>query len=396
MQLHKIVSPALCLAIFFSTAASLVWADEKDEKLAAEQKAEEAKKAAETERKKKEAEIKSQIPYSFNDVADKIVIIECKAFDGSSFSGSGFVAKMGEKTYLFTNQHIILGSASISFRTVSGEALRPQGVELSSDRDIARLPLPDREGFEISEQPQRDELIAVFGNSEGGGVATELYGKITDVNPETIVVSAEFVSGNSGSPVLNDKQQVVGVASYVHFSEDEEGKETSKRYCFRLDGSKWAAVDWKKYNEEYGKEYRETEALIDSIFNIILSWGDDPYGYVPSDYKDYDLQKWAKDHNGMVNKITRLSEQGTATQKEVDKINKQISRNINESAMTLSAFCQRKSKQVSMKLERKDLTGFLRNEYENYVKLLKQACGTIEEYGRELAEEDFFHLIDAL
>ena len=395
MKLHNILRSALCLSIFLSTAVSPVRADEKDEKIAAEQKAEEAKKAAETERKKKEAEIKAQIPYSFNDVADKIVIIECKAFDGSSFSGSGFVAKMGEKTYLFTNQHVILGSASITFRTISGEALRPQGVELSIDRDIARLPLPDREGFEISEQPQRDELIAVFGNSEGGGVATELYGKVTDVKPETIAVSAEFVSGNSGSPVLNDKQQIVGVASYVHFSEDEEGEETTKRYCFRLDGSQWAAVNWKKYNEEYGKEYRETEALIDSIFAIILSWGDDPYGYVPSDYKDYDLQKWAKDHNGMVNKITRLSEQGSATQKEVDKINKQISRNINESAMTLSAFCERKSKHVSMKLESKDLTRFLRNEYENYVGALKRASETIEEYGQALSERDFFHLIDA-
>ncbi|MBN2703812.1 MAG: trypsin-like peptidase domain-containing protein [Pontiellaceae bacterium] len=393
MKPHNILRSALCLSIFLSPAFSPVRADEKDEKIAAQQKAEEAERAA--EKAKQQEEYKAEIPYSFNDVSDKIVIIECKAFDGGSFSGSGFVAKMGGKTYLFTNQHVILGAASISFKTISGEALRPKGVELSMSRDIARLPLADGEGFEISEQPDLHEPIAVFGNSEGGGVATELYGKVTDVNPETIVVSAEFVSGNSGSPVLNDKQQVVGVASYVHFSEDEEGEETTKRYCFRLDGSEWAAVNWKQYNEDYGREYRETEALIDSIFEIIIAWGDDPYGYVPSDYKDYDLQKWAKDHNGMVKKITRLSEQGSGTQKEVDKTNKQISRNINESAMTLSAFCVRKSKHVSMKLESKDLTGFLRNEYENYVGALKRASGTIEEYGKALSERDYFYLIDA-
>ncbi|RLA42372.1 MAG: hypothetical protein DRQ97_14085, partial [Gammaproteobacteria bacterium] len=181
--------------------------------LIAEEEEEEDKKTPEQEELEREEalgkrlaaeqEIKAQFEYSFNEISDKLVTVTCTSNRGRSF-GSGFVATLNGKTYLFTNQHVIIGADKISFKTAYGETLRPRGVELAASRDMARLLLADgTEGFEITSKMSIGSPIGVFGNSEGGSVATELYGKVTSVGSEVVDVSADIVSGNSGSPVLN-------------------------------------------------------------------------------------------------------------------------------------------------------------------------------------------------
>ena len=99
----------ICMLVLASTPlGSTAWADEEEDQQA------------------EEAEIKAQFSYTFDDVYDKLVIIECKGQHGE-WSGSGFVAAMDGKTYLFTNQHIVLGADTISFKTAKGEVLRPPG-----------------------------------------------------------------------------------------------------------------------------------------------------------------------------------------------------------------------------------------------------------------------------
>ena len=341
--------------------------------------------------------IRSTFPYTFNEVADRIVIINCTTFSGDRCSGSGFIANMDGKTYLITNQHVILGSPEIEFKTASGETLHPRGVELSATRDIARLLLDDHDGFKVSATPALGMPVAIFGNSEGGGVATELYGEVTGVTADLVEVSADFVSGNSGSPVLNMDREVIGIASYVTFvstdesDSDADGKEEVRRFCYRLTNVGWTPVNWKKYNEDYGRTYLETEAVVNSIFEVVMGWGDDPYGYVSNDYRDYDLKKWAKDHNSMVDKIVRLSDKGSATQKELDNINKQIRNGIGDSAEALAEFCGRKSRQMELKLSKRDLTGFLEEEFASYVDALAWASSAIEEFGEELSGLNYFH-----
>ncbi len=337
------------------------------------------------------------LSYSFDDVADKIVIIKCTTFSGQRCAGSGFIGKMDGKTYLFTNQHVVLGSPEIQFTTTTGEKLYPRGVELSVTRDIVRMPLDDRDGFAISQTPALGIPMAVFGNSEGGGVATALYGEVTGVTSDLVEVSADFVSGNSGSPVLNDKQEVIGIASYVRFvsldEKDEDGKQKTKarRFCYRLTDDRWVPVNWKKYNETYGQDYLETEAMVDSIFDVIYGWGDEPYGYVPRDYRDYDLKRWAKEHNSMVNKIMRLSKKGRATRHELNNINDQIKKDIGDSASALSEFCARKSKLVELKLQKDDMTDFIRKEFEGYVARLDWASNEITDFGQRLSNKNYFH-----
>ncbi|MBN2164341.1 MAG: trypsin-like peptidase domain-containing protein [Pontiellaceae bacterium] len=370
------------------------------EKVDIESALSEAKDKAEEALKENPDEVKDSFPYSLNEVSDKIVTIECKSNRNGRSAGSGFIGKMDGKTYVFTNQHVLLGADEISIFTINGDRILPSKIELSVRRDIARLELrPDdsHEGFEISSTPAMGIPLAVFGNSEGGGVATALYGKVKSVTSDLLEVTAEFVSGNSGSPVLNENQEVMGIASYVRFStpeatddEEKEPKRKARRFCYRLTNVDWMPVNWSRYNGEYGKEYRETEALVDSIFDVVYGWGDEPFGYVPSEHKDYDLQKWAKNHNNMVDRIKRLSDKGSATRKELNNINKQIQGDIGDSAEALAAFCDRKSRNVAMKLTKNNLTGFLHDEFEGYVESLQWATREINDFGEHLSEIEYF------
>ena len=305
--------------------------------------------------------------YTFDDIAKNLVLIECKSARGKS-AGSGFIAKMDGKTYLFTNQHVILGADSISFTTVKGEQLRPTGVELSQRRDIVRLPLPDREdALEIGTTFGMDMPLAVFGNSEGAGVATELRGKVTGVGAELLEVSAEFVSGNSGSPVLDKDRNVIGIASYVRVSQPSRMTENTRfenkvrRFCYRLDGVIWTPVNWKKYNEEHGKSYRETEALVESLISIHNGLFEDPFGTIPENTSDSELKKWSSEHNRMIKHGGN-----------------QLKRDLGNSTEELSTICERQMRRIKTTLGKNDLTEFLRDEYEGFSYVLERVVENLD------------------
>ena len=392
--LSFLLKQALCMVVLVSSSMlSTAWADEEDDQDAEDTaKQEQAREKREAE----EAEIKAQFPYTFDDVYDKLVIIDCKGTHGA-WSGSGFAARMDGKTYIFTNQHIVLGSDTISFKTAKGEVLRPLSIELSATRDIARLLIEDHDGLADSDHLSMGAPLAVFGNSEGGGVATELYGKVTGIGADLVEVSAEFVSGNSGSPVLNLDREVIGIASYVRYSTPSKMKEGTRfenkirRFCYRLTDVQWARVNWKKYNTEYGRTYRETEALVDSVLAVVNGWYDDPFGPVSEDHSDYDLRKWSKEHNHMVGRIVRLSDKGRASVNELNNTNRQIRSDIGDSAETLSEFCKRRARFVEFTTAKRDLTGFLRDEFESAVFRLEYASEAIDYFGIQLAKIDYFH-----
>ena len=312
-------------------------------------------------------------PYSFDDVSGNLVIITCQSPMGGS-SGSGFIARMDGKTYIFTNQHVIMGAQSIEFVTIKGEHLKPTAVELSARRDIARLLIDDREdALEISTEAGMGLPCAVYGNSEGAGVATELYGEITGVGADLLEVSAEFVAGNSGSPVLNEKKEVVGIASYVRFStpsrmtENTRFENQARRFCFRLSNARWAKVNWRKYNEDYGLPYREHEAAVTSLFEIIGGLFEEPFNAVSVSTSDSELRKWCGEYNRIV------SNRGS-----------QLRRDVGNSTEVLSAYCQRRARSMESMLEKRDLTGFLREEFEGFAYAYGYAVEAIDYYETKL------------
>ena len=340
-----------------------------------------------------EKEVKQQFEYSFNEVSDKIVTISCIDSLGRSM-GSGFIGTQEGKTYLFTNQHVILGADRITFRSSTGEKLRPCSVELSTSRDIARLLLDDdaSDGFRITKKLTKGTPVAIFGNSAGAGVTRELYGEVIDMDADSFEVSAEIISGNSGSPVLNLNREVLGIASYVHWFDDDTDGSRTRRYCYRLAGNHWKSVNWTRYNAKHGKEYIESKQFTDSIVELAVAWRNAPYSRMAAEnYSDRRLRNWASHYNGIIDNIMHLSDKGEATQRKLDLTNNQIKAEIRNRARLLALLCTTSADQMNKLSKQRDLTGFLREEYEWLSTRLNALALGIEYFGDDLSNRDFFH-----
>lgn len=373
----------ICIILLASSSLCLTAWTAEDEKT------EQESKDAREKRVEEEADIKQRFEYSFNDVSDNLVIIESRTSVGK-MAGSGFIARMNGKTYIFTNQHVILGADSIEFKTVTGKHLKPLGVELSHKRDIARLPIADQtDALVISDNLAMGIPLAVFGNSEGSGVATELYGKVNGVGADLVEVSAEFVSGNSGSPVLNLDKEVIGIASYVRYSEPSKMKEGTqfenkvRRFCYRLTDVKWLSVNWRRYNDKYGKPYLVTQNTFESLAGIIAGWYEEPLGRVTSgNYPDISLIGWSTTHNKMVDRVNDIIQKGHLTRTQQSKLRDEIYK----SAHNLANIAHRLAVEVEKQAGEKALSGFLREELEGYAYGLEYASQVLDYVGKEVAE----------
>jgi hypothetical protein len=277
-----------------------------------------------------------------------------------------------------------MGMDKISLKTADGVALHPRGVELSLTRDIARLRLADDvDALEIGGNMAIDSPVAVFGNSEGSGVSTELYGKVKSVSSELVEVSADFVSGNSGSPVLNQDRKVIAIASFVRTyksskdkkkksgkkDDDEEGESKVRRFCYRLTDVEWKPVNWKKYNAKYGELYNKSQQLVGSVFGIVIVWSNDPLAYVDAEnHPDSDVRKWAVSQKYLADHF-----------KKRNKSLKQMKKDLRDSAGTLSMVCSKRARQMHLLAGQKELTGFLKDQFSQF--------GYNLEYISELLEE---------
>lgn len=327
------------------------------------------------------------------DVQDNLIIIK-----HDQAVGSGFIAKMGDKYYIITNQHVILGANRITFHTVSGRQLSPRRVEVAATRDIARLELSDvQDGFEITGQADMYMPIAVFGNSQGAGVATELYGKVTGIGNDRIEIDAEFVTGNSGSPVITADGQVTGIASYVKYGSDDhtgtntEFKDKARRFAYRINGTRWQSVNWRDYNKHYGIPLRKNEALISSIFDIVQNWYRDPFTKITIEkHPVQDLCRWSTEHNHMVNRIIRTLDKGRASEYELGNTNKRIRKDLVDSAETLSEICTSNARKMRMLATQRNLNGYLKDQFLQLSYSLEEASETLEEFRDELASLNYF------
>lgn len=217
--------------------------------------------AAEEERKRKAAEDKK---YAEQDrrFIPSIVIIE-----GDESVGTGFICIFGGKKVVISNIHVLNGNKEVRLRLVSsGKEIRHTQIWVCPNRDVAVYELanpdigPALAIYDISsEKLNNDEKIVVFGNSDGGGVATTLRGKVQGLGPDEVEVQADFVSGNSGSPIIAyDYGKVIGMATYAT-KRDVKSWATEntrfaggnvRRFGVRLDNLSWddfVKVDFRQY-----------------------------------------------------------------------------------------------------------------------------------------------------
>jgi hypothetical protein len=171
--------------------------------------------------------------------------------------GSGFIAKIRGRTFLITNIHVLGAARSAIIQTLDGvEITLPSYGYVSRRRDIAIVPIEwAGPTLPMSQSLSFDEVgigqaVTVVGNSDGARVVGRLKGEIHGIGPDEVVVSAKFVPGNSGSPIVHDGLgRVIAIASHLKdfsaktkWSKDWVQADV-RRFGYRLDGEiEWAQV----------------------------------------------------------------------------------------------------------------------------------------------------------
>lgn len=206
-------------------------------------------------------------------VKDKLVVIQ-----SDRGSGSGFIIEEKGKNYLITNEHVVHGCERFVAKKFTGEVLKipfetpeppktksgkppknwsapPPRFAVARGRDLVRFEIPKTDSIPVAaSDPSIESTVHVFGNSDGGGVCTLLSGRVLAVGPDQIEVNAHFVSGNSGSPIVNDQGEVLGVATMVTWYEGRpqrlEGTRFGEKrwFGYRLANVEWEPMTWADYS----------------------------------------------------------------------------------------------------------------------------------------------------
>jgi len=202
---------------------------------------------------------------------------------GAEGAGSGFICSTGKGAMLFTNIHVIADLTNTTFTRMDGAPVIPGAAEVAAGRDIGRLelPRPPEHPLEViadfNNNVRIGDAVVVLGNSGGGGVVTKIDGKIAGIGPDRIEVSAEFIPGNSGSPIIHVKTgQVIGIATYLTRRYDEtSGKKSEapvvRRFGYRIDNvPAWEPVDWNEFRSD-AAQMKQISTLTGDIFDFLGS-----------------------------------------------------------------------------------------------------------------------------
>jgi len=163
---------------------------------------------------------------------------------------------MEKSKYLVTNEHVVRGGAPLTFQMLSGGIVKTGQMEIANDLDLVRfLITDDYPSLELSgNMPAINQVVHVYGDSDGAGVTTSLMGQILGVGPDRVEVSADFVKGNSGSPVVDGKGHVIGVATYATKQNDandwlKTGTRFNdvRRFALRPQAASWVPIESNRY-----------------------------------------------------------------------------------------------------------------------------------------------------
>lgn len=160
-------------------------------------------------------------------VAQSIVKLEAEACNRLQ-DGTGFFVR---EDLVLTNSHVVAGQRDTSVILSDGTRVEGQVVGFDPSRDLAaiKLPAPTRPALPIPvENPPKDLMGGIFGHPAGGelriapfrlervmtATGRDIYGeKRTKRQVEELV--AALVPGDSGSPVVDQKGNVIGISFAV-------------------------------------------------------------------------------------------------------------------------------------------------------------------------------------
>lgn len=178
---------------------------------------------------------------SFDKVIDSVLYIETYKNNNKSSEGTGFIYKIDSKfAYILTNEHVIIGDKI----KVKNNNIEKEATLLGKDKylDIAVLQIDKKKiknKLELKNiKTTIGEKVYVIGNPLGEdylGTITSgtLSGKDrlvkTEIDEETPVImgviqtDASINHGSSGSPLLNEKNEVIGMITMKLIDEEVEG-----------------------------------------------------------------------------------------------------------------------------------------------------------------------------
>lgn len=217
------------------------------------------------------------VPASLTSIMNNIAVIRTK-----DSSGTGFVLNINGKKFLVTNRHVIADAEAqeISFEFISGKKPTIKSFEIAKDMDLVRFEIDSSficNGLSLSPTPnmQIGDDIIVYGNSGGVGAITELPGKITGLGPSVIEITAEFVRGNSGSPIIDANSNVVAVATLVTRGNPKDWVtkgtrfEGVRRFGVRLDNVEWQRINLDRFVKQ-GKILNEAYTYLEDLFDLYI------------------------------------------------------------------------------------------------------------------------------
>lgn len=189
-------------------------------------------------------------------------------------AGSAFACKFGTQKFVFTNQHVVAGHPGVKLTLLDQSPIVVGQAAAAVGHDILSLALlSDTKTMDMMLEVEKNAAIGdevvVLGNPDGARVIKPLVGKLVGIGPNLVEVTAEFVPGNSGSPIIHLKSgKVIGVATYLTMRDADglSGRGTPKvrRFGYRLDSAKqWQPIAWPAYNEEFATIERIKETTHD-------------------------------------------------------------------------------------------------------------------------------------
>lgn len=169
------------------------------------------------------AHAQESLPNLVKRVKPAVVAIATYDANGEALmTGSGFFLRPGQ---VVTNLHVIRGAVRAEIKTLDGKGkVLPVAGTLASDEegDLALLSVENateraRSSELASELPEEGETIFVIGNplKLEGSVSDGIVSAVREVpnSYRIIQITAPISHGNSGSPVFNQRGQVIGVVT---------------------------------------------------------------------------------------------------------------------------------------------------------------------------------------
>lgn len=310
--------------------------------------------------------------FTIDDLKEQLVLVEC-AHQQETIRGCGFIATLEEKPYLLTSQRLLLGAERISFTTLSGEKLRPRSVELAATRDMARLALAEGEGLALATNMLMGTPVAIFGSSAQNAESNSFYGKINGLGADRIEVSAPFSEENIGCPVLRPNRKVMAMTCQVREPYSDKMRagtrfeSRTRRFCNRLEKTRWVPVRWNRFNQQFGPTYIQNETLIDDVVEVFNSWAEEgPMDRVRLKGKG-EVARWAKAHNQVIGR-------------RGSRFSLDFQEAYSESTQKLAGLCRRQARQTKMLLDHRNLNEFVRHQFEDQISSFEHFASVIDYY----------------